>query len=55
MCTGAYDDEMIRAWVEWDKKHNSENDHPSEFSEKQVANHDNSIYYFLIFNNNVAF
>ncbi|CAH1444086.1 unnamed protein product [Lactuca virosa] len=35
VCTGAYDDEMIRAWVEWDKKHNSENDHPSEFSEKQ--------------------
>ncbi|KAL4575079.1 hypothetical protein LXL04_021920 [Taraxacum kok-saghyz] len=35
VCVGAYDDEMIRAWGEWDKKNNSENDHPSEFSEKQ--------------------
>ncbi|KAI3509046.1 hypothetical protein L1887_24070 [Cichorium endivia] len=35
VCGGAYDDAMIRAWGEWDKKHISENDHPSEFSEKQ--------------------
>lgn len=35
VCTGAYDDVMIRAWENWDKKHFSENDHPTEFSEKQ--------------------
>lgn len=35
VCTGAYDDAMIRAWEEWDKKHLSENDHPMEFTEKQ--------------------
>ncbi|KVH92252.1 Protein kinase, catalytic domain-containing protein [Cynara cardunculus var. scolymus] len=35
VCTGAYDDAMIRAWEQWDKKHFSENDHPREFTEKQ--------------------
>ncbi|KAI3760565.1 hypothetical protein L1987_50961 [Smallanthus sonchifolius] len=35
VCEGAYDDAMIRAWEEWDKKHFSENDHPTEFAEKQ--------------------
>ncbi|KAI3806484.1 hypothetical protein L1987_22391 [Smallanthus sonchifolius] len=35
VCDGAYDDDMIRAWEEWDKKHFSENDHPTEFAEKQ--------------------
>ncbi|KAI3806141.1 hypothetical protein L1987_22034 [Smallanthus sonchifolius] len=35
VCDGAYDDAMIRAWEEWDKKHFSENDHPTEFAEKQ--------------------
>lgn len=37
---------MIRSWERWDEKHNSENDHPNEYSEKQVADYDNSIYYF---------
>ncbi|KAI7729922.1 hypothetical protein M8C21_001225 [Ambrosia artemisiifolia] len=35
VCDGVYDDAMIRAWEEWDKKHFSENDHPTEFAEKQ--------------------
>ncbi|KAK9054836.1 hypothetical protein SSX86_025915 [Deinandra increscens subsp. villosa] len=35
VCDGAYDDAMIRAWEEWDKKHVSENDHPIDFAEKQ--------------------
>ncbi|KAI3770900.1 hypothetical protein L6452_02048 [Arctium lappa] len=35
VCAGAYDDAMIRAWEQWDKKHLSENDHPMEFTEKQ--------------------
>ncbi|KAD3067508.1 hypothetical protein E3N88_35388 [Mikania micrantha] len=35
VCNGAYDEAMIRAWEEWDKKHFSENDHPIEFAEKQ--------------------
>ncbi|KAK1421681.1 hypothetical protein QVD17_24211 [Tagetes erecta] len=35
VCAGAYDDAMIRAWEEWDKKHFSENDNPIEFAEKQ--------------------
>ncbi|PWA87165.1 protein kinase superfamily protein [Artemisia annua] len=35
VCDGTYDDSMIRAWEQWDKKHISENDHPTEFAEKQ--------------------
>ncbi|XP_076937590.1 serine/threonine-protein kinase haspin homolog, partial [Bidens hawaiensis] len=35
VCDGVYDDAMIRAWEEWDKKHFSENDHPTEFAKKQ--------------------
>ena len=42
VCDGTYDDSMIRAWDQWDKKHISENDHPTEFAEKQVAECDDS-------------
>nr|XP_043622525.1 serine/threonine-protein kinase haspin homolog [Erigeron canadensis] len=35
VCDGTYDDAMIRAWEKWDKKHNSQNDHPSEFTANQ--------------------
>ncbi|KAJ9563692.1 hypothetical protein OSB04_008852 [Centaurea solstitialis] len=35
VCEGAYDDAMIKAWEQWDKKHVSENDHPKEFTENQ--------------------
>ncbi|XP_035841559.1 serine/threonine-protein kinase haspin homolog isoform X2 [Helianthus annuus] len=35
VCDGVYDDAMIRAREEWDKKHFPENDHPTEFAEKQ--------------------
>ncbi|KAL5981664.1 hypothetical protein ACLOJK_015727 [Asimina triloba] len=37
VCQGAYDASLIRAWEEWDAKNGSENDHPKEFNEKQVA------------------
>lgn len=41
VCDGVYDDAMLRAWDEWDTKHISENDRPTEFAKKQVSN----IYY----------
>lgn len=35
VCQGLYDADLIRAWEDWDHKHNSENDHPKEFPEQQ--------------------
>ncbi|CAI8615328.1 unnamed protein product [Vicia faba] len=35
VCQGLYDEVLVRAWEEWDHKHNSENDHPNEFPEQQ--------------------
>ncbi|KAL8241661.1 hypothetical protein R6Q59_011963 [Mikania micrantha] len=35
VCDGPYDDAMIRAWEEWDKKHFSGNDNPIDFAENQ--------------------
>jgi len=37
VCQGLYDADLIRAWEDWDRKHNSENDHPKEFPEQQVS------------------
>ena len=37
VCQGSYDDTLIKAWEAWDEKNHSENDHPKEFPEKQVA------------------
>lgn len=36
VCQGSYDAALIKAWEEWDEKNGSENDHPKQFSEKQV-------------------
>ncbi|CAK8544548.1 unnamed protein product [Lathyrus sativus] len=35
VCQGLYDEVLVRAWEDWDRKHNSENDHPNEFPEQQ--------------------
>ncbi|KAL5700643.1 non-specific serine/threonine protein kinase [Ranunculus cassubicifolius] len=35
VCQGSYDSALIKAWVEWDVKNRSQNDHPKEFSEEQ--------------------
>ncbi|KAI5424627.1 serine/threonine-protein kinase haspin homolog [Lathyrus oleraceus] len=35
VCQGLYDEVLVRAWEDWDHKHNSENDHPNEFPEQQ--------------------
>lgn len=37
VCQGAYDPGLINAWEDWDARHSSENDHPKEFTEKQVS------------------
>lgn len=37
VCQGSYDGTLIKAWEDWDEKNGSENDHPKEFPEKQVA------------------
>lgn len=44
ICQGPYDAALVNAWEEWDSKHGSENDHPKEFPENQVA-------YNMIFQN----
>lgn len=35
VCQGLYDNNLIRAWEEWDADNNSENDHPCVFPEDQ--------------------
>ncbi|GAV76021.1 DUF3635 domain-containing protein [Cephalotus follicularis] len=35
VCHGPYDPALVRAWEAWDEEHNSENDHPKEFPERQ--------------------
>ncbi|VAH43351.1 unnamed protein product [Triticum turgidum subsp. durum] len=35
VCKGPYDPSLISAWEDWDSKHESENDHPKDFSNDQ--------------------
>ncbi|KAL5582731.1 hypothetical protein UlMin_015173 [Ulmus minor] len=35
VCKGSYDTALVKAWEDWDEQHNSENDHPKEFPDKQ--------------------
>ncbi|VAH43354.1 unnamed protein product [Triticum turgidum subsp. durum] len=37
VCKGPYDPSLISAWEDWDSKHESENDHPKDFSNDQVT------------------
>lgn len=37
VCQGSYDSALIKAWEDWDENNGSENDHPKEFTEKQVT------------------